>query len=107
LPSFDINSLSFISVILFNFLGFEVVCTFAGDMENPKKQIPQAIVVGGIVIAAIYIFSAFGIGVAIPTEQISTSSGLIDSLQLLTGQTNSMFINVMAILFLITLFGNM
>jgi len=37
LPSFDIKSLSFISVILFNFLGFEVVCTFADDMENPRK----------------------------------------------------------------------
>lgn len=107
LPSFDINSLSFISVILFNFLGFEVVCTFADDMENPKKQIPQAIITGGLVIAAIYIFSAFGIGVAIPTSEVSTSSGLIDSLQLLTGKTTGIFISVMAVLFLLTLFGNM
>lgn len=107
LPSFDINSLSFISVILFNFLGFEVVCTFADDMENPKKQIPQAIITGGLVIAAIYIFSAFGIGVAIPTSEVSTSSGLIDSLQLLTGKTGGIFISVMAVLFLLTLFGNM
>lgn len=107
LPSFDIKSLSFISVILFNFLGFEVVCTFANDMENPRKQIPQAIVMGGLVIAAIYIFSAFGIGVAIPTAQVSTSSGLIDSLQLLTGKTGGIFISIMSILFLLTLFGNM
>lgn len=62
------------------------MCTFADNMENPKKQIPQAIVSGGLVIAAIYIFSAFGIGVAIPTAEVSTSSGLIDSLQLLTGR---------------------
>lgn len=107
LPSFDLNSLSFISVILFNFLGFEVVCTFTDTMENPKKQIPQAIVVGGIIIAAIYIFSAFGIGVAIPTENISTSSGMIDSLMLLTGKNGGIFISIMAILFLLTLFGNM
>lgn len=107
LPSFDLNSLSFISVILFNFLGFEVVCTFADDMENPKKQIPQAIVLGGLVIAAIYIFSAFGIGVAIPTAEVSTSSGLIDSIQLLTGKSTSLLISVMSILFLLSLFGNM
>ena len=44
LPSFNADSLSYISVIIFNMLGFEVVCTFAKDMENPKKQIPQAIV---------------------------------------------------------------
>lgn len=107
LPSFDANSLSFISVIIFNFLGFEVVCTFADSMENPKKQIPQAIVTGGLVIAIIYIFTAFGIGVAIPTSEISTSSGLIDSVQLLTGMNSGWFITLVAILFLLTLFGNM
>lgn len=106
-PSFDLHSLSFISVILFNFLGFEVICTFAGDMENPKKQIPKAIIVGGIVIAAIYIFSAFGIGVAIPTAEVSTSSGLIDAIQLMTGRMTGPFISVVAVLFLATLFGNM
>ena len=65
LPSFDLNSLSYISVIIFNFLGFEVVCTYANNMSDPKKQIPQSIVTGGIVIAAIYLFSAFGIGAAV------------------------------------------
>ena len=59
LPSFNLNSLSYISVIIFNLLGFEVICTFADDMENPKKQIPQSIIAAGLVIAGIYIFSAF------------------------------------------------
>ena len=76
-------------------------------MENPKKQIPQAIVAAGIVIAAIYIFSAFGIGVAIPTDQISTGSGMMDSFKLLTGSTGGWFIILMAFFFLLTLFGNM
>jgi amino acid transporter len=107
LPSFDLNSLSFISVILFNFLGFEVICTFAGNMENPKKQIPKAIITGGLVIAAIYIFSAFGIGVAIPTENVSTSSGLLDAIKLMTETTTGPFITLFAVLFLTTLFGNM
>lgn len=107
LPSFDLNSLSFISVIIFNLLGFEVICTFADGMEKPKKQIPQAIIVGGLVIAAIYIFSAFGIGVAVPTSDISTSSGMMDSFKLLTGSSRGWFIISMTFLFLLTLFGNM
>ena len=107
LPSFDVNSLSFISVILFNMLGFEVICTMSDSMENPKKQIPQAIVIGGLVIAAIYMFSAFGIGAAIPTSEVSTDSGLIDALVLLTGKEGGLFISVCAILFVLTLFGNM
>ena len=83
LPGFDLHSLSYISVIIFNFLGFEVVCTYADNMRDPKRQIPQAIVSGGIVIALIYLFSAFGIGAAIPTQEISEDSGLIDAVALM------------------------
>ncbi len=107
LPSFDLDSLSFISVIIFNMLGFEVICTMSDDMENPKKQIPQAIVIGGIVIAAIYMFSAFGIGAAIPTSEVSTDSGLIDAFILLIGKEGGIFISAVALLFGLTLFGNM
>lgn len=107
LPSFDLHSLSYISVILFNFLGFEVICTFADDMKDPSREIPKAIIVGGIVIAAIYIFCAFGIGVAIPTNEISSDSGMLDAMMLLTGQSGGLFIGLMSLLFLVTLFGNM
>lgn len=107
LPSFDLGSLSYISVIIFNFLGFEVVCTYADSMSNPKKQIPQAIVTGGIVIAAIYLFSAFGIGAAVPVTEISIDSGMVDAVSLITGQTGGAFLGLVALLFMITLFGNM
>lgn len=107
LPSFDPDSLSYISVIIFNMLGFEVICTFAGDMEDPKKQIPKAIVIGGVVIAAIYMFSAFGIGAAIPTSEVSTDSGLLDAIMLITGKETGIFIALIAFLFMLTLFGNM
>ena len=107
LPSFDLDSLSYISVIIFNFLGFEVVCTYAGSMADPRRQIPQAIVTGGVVIAAIYLFSAFGIGAAVPTRDISVDSGLIDAVSLMTGRTGGLLVGIVALLFLVTLFGNM
>ena len=107
LPSFDANSLSYISVIVFNCLGFEVICTMSDSMENPKKQIPQSIIVGGIVIAAIYLFGAFGIGAAIPTASFSTDSGLIDAVMLITGRSGGLFVSLVALLFMVTLFGNM
>ncbi len=107
LPGFDLGSLSYISVIIFNFLGFEVICTYADSMHKPARQIPQAITVGGLVIAAIYLFSAFGIGAAIPTEEISVDTGLVDAVSLMTGRESGFFISLVALLFLITLFGNM
>ncbi len=107
LPSFDLDSLSFISVIIFNCLGFEVICTFADDMPDPNRQIPRAIIIGGLVIASIYVFCAFGIGVAIPAAEISSDTGLLDAMTLLTGGSAGLFIKLMALLFFVTLFGNM
>ncbi len=107
LPSFDLNSLSYISVILFNMLGFEIVCTFSNDMSNPQKQIPQAIILGGFVIAAIYLFGGFGIGCAIPVSEINADSGLLDAVMLMSGKSGGLFIGAVALLFLVTLFGNM
>lgn len=106
LPKFDLKSLSYISVILFNFLGFEVVTTMASDMPNPKKQIPQAIIWGGILIAFFYVFAAFGMGVAIPASSLSASGGLMDSILLLVGQHN-WFVVLIAFLFMYTLAANL
>ncbi len=80
---FDFTGLGFVALIIFNMLGFEVVSTFSEDMENPKKEIPKAVIFGGILIAFFYLLASFGIGVAIPLEEISTDSGLLDSYNIL------------------------
>lgn len=107
IPSFDANGLSYISIIIFNFLGFEVVTTFASEMKNPGREIPRAIVLGGILIALFYLLSAFGIGVAVPTDELSASGGLIDSFALLLGRDRGFLIVLFGILFLYTLFSNL
>ena len=107
LPSFDLDSLSFISVIIFNMLGFEVVCTFSEDMDDPKKQIPQAIVIGGLVIAGVYLLGGFGIGAGIPADEVDAAAGLIEAVVLMSGQEGGIFIGAVALLFMVTLFGNM
>lgn len=106
LPSFDVGALTYLSIILFNFMGFEVVATYAGDMEDPKRQIPRAIVLGGIAIAAIYMISSFGIGAAIPTSRLSLDSGIMDAVAIMTGHGSWLLVGV-GLVFLVTLFGNM
>lgn len=76
---FDFTGLGFVALIIFNMLGFEVVSTFSEDMDNPKKEIPKAVIVGGILIAVFYLLASFGIGVAVPLEELSIDSGLLDS----------------------------
>ena len=107
LPTFDQHSLSFISVILFTMLGFEVVCTLSDEMKDPKKEIPQGIIAGGLVIAAVYLFGGFGIGASIPPSEVNADSGLIEAVMIMSGKEESFFISLVALLFLVTLFGNM
>ena len=104
-----IAGLSFIAVIIFNFKGFEVVTTFAGDMENPKKQIPKALLMGGLLISFFYIFAAFGIGAAIPVAELTTYGGLLDSFVYFfdsLGLPGRVLVPVAGLLFLFTLFIN-
>ncbi len=82
LPTMDLAGLSFISIIIFNFLGFEVVATFTDDMENPKREIPKALIIGGIIMALFYILPATGVNIAMTTEQAEVA-GLTDSFAIL------------------------
>ena len=81
-PSLDLAGLSFISVIIFNFLGFEVIATYTDDMENPKRDIPKALIIGGALMALFYILPATGINIAMPITQ-AESAGITDSFMIL------------------------
>jgi len=107
IPTFDMSSISLISVIIFNFLGFEVVTTLSSDMPDPKKQIPKAIFLGGIFIMAFYMLASFGIGVAIPASDITVDGGLLDSIALLAGDNYPLFTTLIGIMFIVTLFANL
>lgn len=107
LPSLRGGGLSYVSVIIFNFLGFEVVTTFASEMKNPRREIPLAIVTGGVIIAFFYLFSAFGISVAVPAEELSASSGILDSFKLLLNQNGGVWITLIGLVFLFTLVANL
>ena len=82
LPTMDLAGLSFISVIIFNFLGFEVVATFTKDMENPKKEIPKALIIGGSLMALFYILPATGVNIAMSTADAEVA-GITDSFAIL------------------------
>ena len=100
------NALTYLSIILFNFMGFEVICTFAGAMKNPERDIPKAIILGGLAIGAIYLFCSFGIGAAIPADQIDPDFGMIYAVMTMVGEASPIFV-IICLIFLVTLFANM
>lgn len=102
----DRMSLTRLSVILFNFMGFEVVATFAGSMKRPARDIPRAIVAGGLAVAAIYLLCGVGIGAAVPRHRLSMDSGIMDAVGAILGPGHPVAVAVGAA-FLLTLFANM
>ena len=99
------DALGYLSIIIFNFMGFEVICTMTDDMANPERDIPKAIIMGGLAIAIIYLFAGFGIGAAIPAADIDPDYGMIYAVQTMVG--DSAIFKIICIAFLITLFANM
>lgn len=111
LPGLDLAGLSFISVIIFNFLGFEVVATFTDDMEKPEKEIPKALIIGGILMALFYVLPATGVNIAMTTQQ-AEASGITESFAILLGNlgVNADMIRVIVIsvglMFIYTMVAN-
>jgi len=70
-PTLDLENMSFISIILFNFMGFEVVGTWVDDMDNPKKDIPKALLWGGLLMAVFYVLPATGFNIALDPEVVA------------------------------------
>ena len=101
----NFGALGYLSIIIFNFMGFEVICTMTDDMRDPKTEIPRAIIIGGATIAIIYLFTGYGIGAAIPADQIVPDYGMIVAVQTMVG--DSVLFKVICVAFLITLFANM
>jgi len=111
LPSLDLAGLSFLSVIIFNFLGFEVVATFAEDMENPKKEIPKALIIGGALMALFYVLPATGINIAMSLED-AEASGITESFMILLTKLGMhpdavrIFVIVVGMMFIYTMVAN-
>ncbi len=75
IPTMDFGSWSFISIIIFNFMGFEVVGTWVDDMDEPKKQIPKALIFGGLLMAIFYILPATGFNIALAANDEWVGAG--------------------------------
>ena len=86
LPSWGAG-LAFLPVIVYNFMGFELMSGAGDEMENPKRDIPRAIIIAGVLIAVFYMLGTVGMLMALPVEQLGLVSGIIDTLRVLLGDS--------------------
>jgi glutamate:GABA antiporter len=101
--------LAFLPVIVYNYLGFELMSGAAEEMKNPARDVPIAVIVAGIAIALFYLLATFGILAALPLEQIGLVEGLLDTAENIfgNGETGKAMVMLIGIGALYTFFANM
>ena len=76
-PKFsNLDTIIFFSQICFAFGGLELAPLLAGEIHEPRRTIPRALLISGIVIAAIYILNTLALMWAMPSKDISIIAGV-------------------------------
>jgi amino acid transporter len=109
-PAWNTDSLSFLPIIIYSYMGFELMSSAGGNIKDPKRDVPKMIILAGAAILAVYVFATFGILAATKTADVSIVTGIVDALKLMfndiLGGAGWLFtVAVVALLF--TFFGNM
>jgi putative glutamate/gamma-aminobutyrate antiporter len=82
IPDFNsINQLVFLAGLFLAFAGLEVSASYAGNVQNPQKNYPRAIILGAVITFCLFMLGSLAIAIVIPNTQISLVSGLIEAFQ--------------------------
>lgn len=80
LPDFtQLGNLVFLSGLFLAFAGLEVSSAYAGNVQNPQKNYPKAILLSAAIVFSIFMLGSLAIAVVIPKAQINLVSGLMEA----------------------------
>ncbi len=87
--------------------GCELVSSAAGEMKNPKRDVPRAVISSALAIALLYLISTFFVWAVVPTSEINVSSGIMQLFSVAFGSQGigAAITIVLGLFILITLFA--
>jgi amino acid transporter len=81
MPDFrEFATLTFFATMTFAFAGLELGPVMGGEIKNPERSLPRAMLVSGLIIAAIYIIGTGILMVAVPEGDINVITGIPQAL---------------------------
>lgn len=75
----SMDSLAFLTTIVFGLMGLEMSAVHAGDVKNPARDYPRALLWSVLLIMLTLICASLAIAIIIPAKQLSILSGLTDA----------------------------
>lgn len=85
-PHWSLSNAIFWSSVFFAFGGVESGSAMGGEIVNPRRTIPLAIVVGGCILAVGYIAGTLSLLAALPSNAIGGPDGFINGIHLLSSK---------------------
>lgn len=82
MPHWNLDTVNFWSQIAFAFAGLELVSAMSGEIRDPRKTFPRAILGSGVMIAAIYIAGTIAVLTLVPAAQVDPKSGVFQAITL-------------------------
>jgi amino acid transporter len=80
-PSTRFKDIIFWSTIAFSLSGLESASMMGDEIQNPRRNIPRALLIGGVLITLLYILSTVAMLVALPPAEILSLQGFMLSIQ--------------------------
>jgi amino acid transporter len=82
MPHWNLDTVNFWSQIAFAFAGLELVSAMSGEIRDPRRTFPRAILGSGLLIAAIYIAGTIAVLTLVPAAAVDPKSGVFQAISL-------------------------
>lgn len=75
----NFDNLAFLTTIIFGLMGLEMSAVHAGDVHNPQKDFPRALVWSASLILITLVLGSLAIAIIVPHHELSILSGLTEA----------------------------
>ncbi len=79
-PHFSLQNAVFWSTIFFAFAGCEAGSFMGDEIENPRRNIPRALLISGVIVAAGYIAGTVALLIALPSHAVDGVNGFMNGM---------------------------
>jgi amino acid transporter len=99
------QALTYLPALIYNFIGFEVICSMGGSMVNPARDVPRAAIGTALIVSVLYILTSASLLITTPLEEINLVTGIMDAFSAVIGDgiLGQMILFLLGVFFLYTL----
>jgi len=95
-PGAHLQDLVLWSTIAFAFGGLETASFLSDEIRDPRRTIPRAIVLSGVLITAIYVLGTIAVLLALPHREVSGLTGILQAIERASSRVGASWITSVA-----------